>query len=177
MLLTNRGLSFDFVLGRLPRAPYDIFIDASTDWGIGGCCDNEYFMIPWTKLQAFEQDVIARKELLAALVALLCFSPSIKGQLVTLYTDNTNVRDWLAAGRSSKLKGLNYLALWELLKYNASCKTSVKWLPSSHNINADKLSRGITPLWLEERGRQIHCNLFWLAHSWKHVEEAWRAFN
>ena len=74
-------------------------------------------MIQWTKLQVFEQDVIARKELLAALIALLCFSRSINGRLVTLYTDNTNVRDWLITGRSSKIKGLNYLALWELLKY------------------------------------------------------------
>ena len=113
-------------MGRLPRAPYDIFIDASTEWGVGGCCDNQYFMIPWTKLRVFEHEVIARKELLAALIALLCFSRSINGMLVTLYTDNTNVRDWLVAGRSAQIKGLNYLALWELLKYKSACKVSTK---------------------------------------------------
>ena len=46
MLLSNRGLSFDYILGNLPRSKYDIFVDASTSWGIGGCCGALYFMIP-----------------------------------------------------------------------------------------------------------------------------------
>ena len=46
MLLSNRGLSFDYILGNLPRSKYDIFVDASTSWGIGGCCGALYFMVP-----------------------------------------------------------------------------------------------------------------------------------
>ena len=121
--------------------------------------------------------MIARKELLAALIALCCFAHLIEGKLVTLYTDNTNVRDWLVAGRSSRIKGLNYLAIWELLKYKSGCKVSPKWLPGSHNITADKLSRGVVPKWLAECGIQRHCNLALLADSWEHVEESWRTFN
>ena len=46
LLLANRGLSFDFILGKLQRSKYDVFVDASTSWGIGGCCGALYFMIP-----------------------------------------------------------------------------------------------------------------------------------
>ena len=85
MLSVNEGLSYDFILGKLPRAKYDIFFDASTTWGIGGCCGSLYFKIPWDKINPyFDIDVIARKELLAALVALWCFSQAIYGKIVTV---------------------------------------------------------------------------------------------
>ena len=31
ILNSNVGLSFDFILGKLPRSPYDEFVDASTE--------------------------------------------------------------------------------------------------------------------------------------------------
>ena len=77
------------------------------------------------------------------------------------------------AGRSSKLKGLKYLALRELVKFRARCKVSPKWLPGSHNISADSLSRGVTPTWLRCNGRRQFCNLQKLVFSWKRVEESW----
>ena len=43
MLLANRGISYDFILDRLPRTKFDIFVDASEEYGIGGCCGNLYF--------------------------------------------------------------------------------------------------------------------------------------
>ena len=146
-------------MGKLPRSKYDIFIDASTSWGIGGCCGTLYFMIPWRIIDIFfTKDTIARKELLAALVALKCFAPAMSGKIVTLYTDNSNVRDWLAAGRSSKLKGLCYLAVWERLKYENQCKVTPRWLPGADNISADLLSRGDTPSWLKRDGIQQFCD-------------------
>ena len=36
ILHRNRGSSYTFVLGKLPRGSHDIFVDASTEWGIGG---------------------------------------------------------------------------------------------------------------------------------------------
>ena len=38
ILVINKGISLDYILDRLPRAKFDIFADASTSWGIGGCC-------------------------------------------------------------------------------------------------------------------------------------------
>ena len=35
-------------------------------------------------------EIIARKELLACLVALFCFGDVLKGKMVRLYTDNEN---------------------------------------------------------------------------------------
>ena len=173
MLLENRGLSFDFILGNLPRANYDIFVDASTEWGIGGCCGNLFFKFSWSELTKLQMDAIARNELLAALIALHCFRHVVEDRIVVLYTDNTNVRDWLVAGRSSKLKGLKYLALWELVKFRARCKVSPRWLPGSHNISADRLSRGVTPAWLRSNGRRQFCNLQKLILSWRRIEESW----
>ena len=118
-------------------------------------------------------DNIARKELLAVVVAMKCFASAISGKIVTLYTDNTNVRDWLSAGRSSKLQGLRYLAIWELLKYKNRCKVTPLWLPSAHNISADLLSRGQTPFWLKRDGIRQFCDLEKLAYEALHVEESW----
>ena len=36
----NKGITFDFILDRLPQHQSDIFVDASTMWGIGGS-------VPW----------------------------------------------------------------------------------------------------------------------------------
>ena len=91
LLICNRGISYDFILGRLPRAKDDIFFDASTTWGIGGCSGTLYFAIPWCEIDdSFKHDIIVRKELLAALVALECFSPVTKGKLAMALTDNSN---------------------------------------------------------------------------------------
>ena len=32
ILIRNRGLSYDFILGRLPYAPDEIFVDAASSW-------------------------------------------------------------------------------------------------------------------------------------------------
>ena len=173
MLLANTGVSYDFILGNLPRTKYDVFVDASTTWGIGGCCGNKFFKYSWAEIPHLGTECIARKELFAALVALRCFSSIIADRLVVLYTDNSNVSDWLATGRSPKLKGLKFLAIWEITKFSLRCKVSPRWLPGSHNTSADKLSRGCTPSWLHRDGIQTFCNMETLAISWKHVEESW----
>ena len=111
--------------------------------------------------------------MLAALVALKCFSSIITDKLVVLYTDNSNVRDWLSAGRSSKLKGLKFLAMWEITKYRLGCKVSPRWIPGRHNTTADKLSRGVIPNWLLRDGQQKFCAIESLALTWKCVEESW----
>ena len=73
ILYRNQGTSLKFILNDLPRAEYNIFVDATTSWGIGGCCGPNYFYIPWSDLAMFNTDFIARKELLACLVAVFCF--------------------------------------------------------------------------------------------------------
>ena len=82
----------DFLLDRLPRKEYDIFVDASTSWGIGGCCGRFYFKMSWISLmrKSIEVDVVARMELLSALVSILCFEDLIARKLVRLYIDNEN---------------------------------------------------------------------------------------
>ena len=82
MIVLNRGLSYEFILGKLPRSKYDIFVDASNSWGIGGCCGIFYFKFSWHDLPTFADEFIARKELLAALVALLWFGSVTKGKIV-----------------------------------------------------------------------------------------------
>ena len=46
ILIANEGVSFDFILGQLPRCHSDVFVDASTEWGIGGHCGIYYFLFP-----------------------------------------------------------------------------------------------------------------------------------
>ena len=90
ILMANRGVSFDFVLGKLRRGTHDIFVDASTEWGIGGCYGRFYFMFPWSDLEAFGADFIARKELLAAMVSLFCFQDMLMDTFVYIISDNQN---------------------------------------------------------------------------------------
>ena len=100
VLTANRGLSFDFILDKLPRT-HDIFTDASTEWGVGGCFGTFYFLFHWSQLRAFNVDFIARKELLAVLIAIDCFQSFIENQYVILQCDNSNVVAQLLKGRSS----------------------------------------------------------------------------
>ena len=131
-------------------------------------------MIQWKEIDTFfPREIIARKELLAAVVALRCFASAISDKIVTLYTDNSNVREWLSAGRSSQLKGLRYLVIWELIKYENGCKVTPPWLPGAHNISADLLSRGATPSWLKRDGIRQFCNLEKLAYDAQHIDESW----
>ena len=150
----NKGISIDFVLNRLPRAKQNIFVDASSSWGIGGCCGENFFMIPWEDPRLAKSDIIARQELLACLTAILCFGDLIMAKLATLFTDNDSAYHWLSKGRSSNNLGTRYLALWEYRKYWLECKITPGWIPSEANRTADSLSRGIVPEWLSRRGRR-----------------------
>ena len=171
--MANRGLSFKFVLNKLPRCDLDIFVDASLEWGIGGCCGEAFFAYPWSKLKMFEVDIISRRELLACSVGLCCFQSFVEGKFFTVYSDNQNVVAWLKKGRSSNLLGMRILAAWELMKYKLRCKISPKWLPGWHNNTADALSRGCIPWWLVRQGRECSCDLYKLAYWIAYAEEAW----
>ena len=168
----NRGLSFRFILDKLPRTS-DIFSDASTEWGIGGCFKSYYFKYSWKDLSIFNVEFICRMELLAALVALVSFQHLLHNRYLTMITDNTNVVSWLQKGRSSHPLGWRFLAIWELTKYKVACKVAPRWIPSEHNCTADALSRGRTPRWLRERGTRVYCNLNQLAHDVLHADESW----
>ena len=107
ILIRNRWLSYDFILGKLPYAPEDIFVDAASSWGIRGLYEEIYFMIPTSDLTRFRRlfeecsnkDLvdIPRKELpiayltlLTSIVSVLCFSSLCRGRIVRLNCDNTN---------------------------------------------------------------------------------------
>ena len=47
----NRGLSFDFIRGKLPFQKDEWFVDAS-EHGFGGFCGNRYFEVPHTDFLA-----------------------------------------------------------------------------------------------------------------------------
>ena len=45
ILKFNRGISYNFILGKLEHGKHAWFVDASTSWGIGGCAGYNYFMV------------------------------------------------------------------------------------------------------------------------------------
>ena len=120
----NRGLSFDFIAGKLPLHKNEWFVDAS-DHGFGGFCDNRYFMISYAdfmsvliekKLVFLENMFIAYRELLAALFAFHAFSELAPASFIRLNSDNTNTVGWLNKGRCSKNLGFLFLAAIEYYK-------------------------------------------------------------
>ena len=46
ILRANRGSSFAFILNNLPKAKNAVFVDASTEWGVGGCYGTAYYSFP-----------------------------------------------------------------------------------------------------------------------------------
>ena len=69
-------------------------------------------------------DIIARIELLACVVGILCFDDMIKHKIVRLHTDNDNAYHWLRKSRVSNLLGTRLLAVWEYGKYRTESKVS-----------------------------------------------------
>ena len=121
----------------------------------------------------FRTDFIARKELLACLLAVFCFRRNILGRIATIFSDNQNVVSWLTKGRSKNVVGCKFLAVWELGKYKARCKISPIWLPSSHNRTADALSRNKIPGWLARSGSRVFPDVQKIAHFVDHPTLAW----
>ena len=161
ILQKNKGLSYDFILGRLPRAKHEWFIDASTNFGCGGLAGGNYFMVDNSHLSRsrflghkikFEEVKIAYRELLSAVIAFFYFAPFSPSSAVRINVDNKNVVAWLKKGRCSKKLGYRLLSVIELIKLKYNLKVSVSYIKSSANTSADMLSRGKTPRWLKTRG-------------------------
>ena len=150
-------------------------MDASTEWGVGGLCGSHFFLFPWTQLGSFGADIIARRELLACLIATFCFAPQISGRIVKLWSDNVNAVHWLQKGRYSNVTGTKYLACLELQKYRLKCKISPRWLPGNCNRSADALSRGHVPQWLEQRGVKQDVDLESIVYTMSHAELSWES--
>ena len=140
-------------------------------------CGDQYFLFPWSGLSVFQADDISRKELLACLIAIWCFSDKMAGCAVKLWSDNTSAVQWLQKGRSSNERGNKYLACWELQKYLLKCKVSTGWIPGDKNNTADELSRGSVPEWLQRRGVEQKCDLGKLAFQLTHAELCWKALS
>ena len=175
VLSRNRGLHFDFILGRLPRVASPIFVDASSSWGFGGVHGIEYFSFSHAQLQPFIRQCpgwetfpcvpVAWLELLSVFVALRLFARRYPHHMLVLYSDNSNVATWLGTRRSPNLVVCSLVAAIERLKYQYTLQVSVRYIPSHKNRSADRLSRNKTPRWLRNRGSEIPLCMRKLAKS------------
>ena len=168
ILSKNLGLPYDFILGLLPSAKNEWFVDASTSYGCGGVAGNKYFMISNSHMKSskffgheikFDDVKIAYRELLSAVIAILIFSPDYPSSFVRINSDNQNVVSWLNRSRCSKSLGYRLLSVIELMKLKYNLKISVYFIESSKNTSADRLSRGETPDWLKKRGVRYKATL------------------
>ena len=108
LLNGNFGLTFDFILGKLPRQKEEWFVDAI---GFGGVCGLAYFRISYgdflkgvkLKMRSMVLDMcITYRELLAVLLAFQVFAKRAPQSCIRIYSDNTSVVAWLNKGRCSK---------------------------------------------------------------------------
>ena len=190
ILRANRGITFEYILNKMPRAQFGWFVDASTSWGIGGCCGVHYFMIEKSdmidffelyteksKIEGTSPNVlipIAYIELLAALFGIVVFSDLCQGRLVRLYSDNTDVISWLQRGRCRAGIGFKILSAIELIKRRDCIKLSPKYIKGKCNTTADCLSRGEIPKWLKERGRKLNPDMPRIFEMITRPINAWR---
>ena len=108
---------------------------------------------------AFPQTDIAWLELFAAFLAIDLFAPESPGHLVVLYSDNTNVVARLTRRRSPNLFVCTPVSAIERLKYKFLLKVSVKYIPSTHNVSANLLSRNTIPKRFVRHGTRVFPNL------------------
>ena len=167
LLKENRGLSFKFILGKLPRHQDEFFVDAS-EHGYGGVCGTSFFKISHRQFLKFLKPseriifsdfFIAYRELLAALLAFQAFSKIAQNSFIRINSDNSNVVSWLNKGRCSKKIGFFLLSAIEAFKYKFHLRVKAFYIKSRHNVSADMLSRGGTPRWLRSRGVEVKNNV------------------
>ena len=160
LLKKNHGLSYDFILGKLPRAKDEWFVDASK-YGYGGVCGNSFFKLSHHELldslvpalkNKFVDIFIAYRELLAVLLAFQVFAKISPKSYIRINSDNSNVVSWVNKGRCSKKHGVLILSAIEAFKFKYGLKVKAFYVKSSHNTSADALSRGYIPHWLKMRG-------------------------
>ena len=53
ILARNRGLSYRFIMGELPRAQVDVYVDAALSGGVGGFFGWRFFSLTITQLRPY----------------------------------------------------------------------------------------------------------------------------
>ena len=169
LLHRNRGLPFGYILDGLPIENRKIYVDAASTGGIGGYAEYTYFMAPLSQLSTFLRRCsgwakfprvdIAWLELFAAYVAIDLFAARSPGHYMILYTDNMNVVAWLTRRRSPSPYVGALVAAIERLKYKHLLKISTRYIPSTHNVSADLLSRNSIPIRFIRHGTRVKLNM------------------
>ena len=110
---------------------------------------------------------------MAALFAFQIFGKYTSNCFIRLNSDNQNAVGWLNKGRCSKKLGFSFLAAVEYYKAKYGLKVKAVYIPSSNNTSADALSRGKTPIWLEQRGTKEKLNLLELVRLLDNPKKFW----
>ena len=193
-MIRNRGISYDFVLNKLPFAQEEIFVDASSSWGIGGFHGDSYFAYSNRDLEIIynmfrecrtKSDIqplphglpIAYRELLAAMIGIVLFVPACGGCIIRLNSDNANAVSWLQKSRCSAGIGFRMLAVIELYKHMHGVKITTHHIKGVANGSADLLSRGEVPRWLREFGKKIEVDLTHIVDLLTNPLNAWKTIS
>eukprot|EP00959_Pyramimonas_sp_CCMP1952_P395105 8278424-Pyramimonas_sp.AAC.1 len=138
--------------------------DASTEWGMGGFLDGDWYSVSWEELRSWrssppffpsrdvpEKHTIAYLELFAGYWFLRKWAKRLSGWTALVFTDNTNCLSWL-----TRWTGPGYVipllrAVIELLSKH-DVQLQVEWISSSDNYLSDSLSRDDLPGFLAALG-------------------------
>ena len=178
----NRGLRFTYILSTLPRETRSIYVDAASTGGIGGWAAYYYFTTPLRLLgphvcrcdgwSSFPRVDIAWLELFAAYVAIDLLAPQSPAHIITLYSDNTNVVAWLSRRRAPNPFVGAMVSAIECIKYKYFLKISARYIPSAHNVSADRLSRKVIPDRFLKHGTRLYPDLSRLTRN-LHISTIW----
>ena len=117
---------------------------------------------------------IAYLELLAAMIAVVCFAPKCSGHIVRLNCDNSDAVSWLQKGRCSAGIGFRMLSVIELYKHKYCFKISCHYIRGVSNRSADLLSRGSIPGWLVQDGKKLCVDLSGVVELLHDPSGAWK---
>ena len=121
----------------------DFYTDASGKIGYGGISETQFMWGVWDQefLRECKPD-IAYLELFALTAAILAWIHKYRNKRVTVFVDNTNVRDEINSNSSSCKNRMILIRIIVLKCLVENVRVSAKYVKSKDNVFADSLSRG-----------------------------------
>ena len=115
--------------------------DASGSWGCAGIWEGHWFQLTWSKLQDYDRENIATKELLPIVIAAAIWGPYWQGRVVSGKCDNQAVVAVLATRTCRDQKLMHLLRCLFFFKASFQFTLVATHIAGSINHLADDLSR------------------------------------
>ena len=130
----------------LPSVERFFYTDASTSFGCGGVCENEWFILEWSEdwSKLIQDKIISINylELYALTIGIFLWLKNYRNSKTTVFCDNQAVVAMINSTSSPIKNNMVLIRQIVLLCMKENMQLTAKYIPSKQNIYADLLPRG-----------------------------------